>query len=369
MENELNRCPCGSQPDGVRRWDGKHITLWVVQCPKCGRGVTYTTSAEDAVRVWNHQTEGEVVGLSWGQHCAAIRDERAWKCAVELTAESKWIERAALKAWDRLFERAVLPCVWEYERTFKRWRTGCGKLYYTEYKPDKDRMTYCFHCGRAVQWRWSSMSDPYPPDGYETWLDYAVANMPTRDLHLESVVSDKPVQREEMRAAARAELDALRDGATPSKKTSDAVAILHQRYVGDSLERRAALETARVHAEVARTIHDLRTEAGMSQKELAEAIGTTQSVISRLEDNGLHGYSLAMLNRVAHALDQKVTVVMTANERSFDTREADMPPVPTKRLISVAEAQQIAKNVSAKTALRREQYLDQMTPSEDGDAE
>ena len=33
-------------------------------------------------------------------------------------------------------------------------------------------------------------------------------------------------------------------------------------------------------------IYDLRTEAGLSQRELAERIGTTQSVISRLEEGG-----------------------------------------------------------------------------------
>lgn len=33
-------------------------------------------------------------------------------------------------------------------------------------------------------------------------------------------------------------------------------------------------------------IYDLRTDAGLSQRELAERMGTTQSVISRLEEGG-----------------------------------------------------------------------------------
>ena len=33
-------------------------------------------------------------------------------------------------------------------------------------------------------------------------------------------------------------------------------------------------------------IYDLRTEAGLSQRQLAERMGTTQSVISRLEEGG-----------------------------------------------------------------------------------
>ncbi len=95
------------------------------------------------------------------------------------------------------------------------------------------------------------------------------------------------------------------------KKTSNAVAILHGRYVGSDPERRAAIDQARVHAEVARTILDLRTEAGLTQKELADLVGTTQSVISRLEDEDYEGHSLSMLNRIAKALNRKVTVIMT----------------------------------------------------------
>ena len=98
------------------------------------------------------------------------------------------------------------------------------------------------------------------------------------------------------------------------KKTTNAVDILHRRYVGDDPERKAALEAARVHAEVARTICELRMEAGLSQKELADLIDTTQSAISRLEDEEYEGHSLGMLNRVARALSQKLTVVMTAKE-------------------------------------------------------
>lgn len=56
------------------------------------------------------------------------------------------------------------------------------------------------------------MSEPLsPPTGYASWLDYAIATMDTRGLYLESIAGEGPViQRHEMRAAARAELDALR---------------------------------------------------------------------------------------------------------------------------------------------------------------
>ncbi len=107
------------------------------------------------------------------------------------------------------------------------------------------------------------------------------------------------------------------------EKTSDALSILHGRYVKDDPERRAALQEERVNAEVARLIHDIRIDAGLSQQQLAELIGTTQSVISRLEDSDYEGRSLSMLDRIAHALNQKLTVVMTAREpEAEEVREA-----------------------------------------------
>jgi len=96
------------------------------------------------------------------------------------------------------------------------------------------------------------------------------------------------------------------------EKTTDAVRILHGRYVKGDPERKASVESERVNAEVARLLYDRRTEAGLSQQELADRVGTTQSVISRLEDADYDGHSLTMLTRIAEALKQKLTVVMTA---------------------------------------------------------
>ena len=110
---------------------------------------------------------------------------------------------------------------------------------------------------------------------------------------------------------------------TKRDKTQDAVSILHGRYVKDDPERKAALQEARVNAEVARLIYDMRTAAGLSQQQLAELIDTTQSVISRLEDADYEGRSLSMLERIATALNQKLTVVMTAREpEQQEVREA-----------------------------------------------
>ncbi len=94
------------------------------------------------------------------------------------------------------------------------------------------------------------------------------------------------------------------------KRTTDAEKILKGRYVGDDIRREESVEEERVNAQVARDIHDLRREAGLTQKQLADLVGTTQSVISRLEDADYGGHSLSMLNRVARVLDKKLMVRM-----------------------------------------------------------
>ena len=90
----------------------------------------------------------------------------------------------------------------------------------------------------------------------------------------------------------------------PKKKrpTGDAVEILHRRYYEGKPERLADLEIARANDQVARKIAALRTQAGLSQRQLAKLVGTTASVICRLENADYEGHSLAMLNRVAPAL-------------------------------------------------------------------
>lgn len=91
-------------------------------------------------------------------------------------------------------------------------------------------------------------------------------------------------------------------------KTNDAVDILHRRYIGDDQGRKESLQIERINADVAQKIYDLRKEAGLTQKELAKLVGTTQSVISRLEDADYEGHSLTMLSRIAYALKRRLTI-------------------------------------------------------------
>lgn len=73
-----------------------------------------------------------------------------------------------------------------------------------------------------------------------------------------------------------------------------------------ALQRMIAEE--RGNAAVARQIHDLRTARGLTQRQLADLVGTKQPVIARLEDADYEGHSLSMLSRIADALGCSVAV-------------------------------------------------------------
>ncbi len=73
-------------------------------------------------------------------------------------------------------------------------------------------------------------------------------------------------------------------------------------------KRPVELEAARLNAQVARMIYGLRNQAGLSQKQLADFVGTTQSVISKLEDDDYEGHSLFMLIRIATVVHKRISI-------------------------------------------------------------
>jgi ribosome-binding protein aMBF1 (putative translation factor) len=90
-------------------------------------------------------------------------------------------------------------------------------------------------------------------------------------------------------------------------KTKDALKII-DRMVGHDKGLRDLITEGTINVHVARMIYDARNKEGLTQKELAKLVGTTQSVIARLEDADYDGHSLNMLNRIATALNKRVDV-------------------------------------------------------------
>jgi ribosome-binding protein aMBF1 (putative translation factor) len=77
-------------------------------------------------------------------------------------------------------------------------------------------------------------------------------------------------------------------------------------FIGEDEELREMVRQEVLNAEIGQLIYDARTKTGLTQKQLAHRLGTTQSVISRLESADYEGHSLSMLQRIAEALGQKL---------------------------------------------------------------
>ena len=67
--------------------------------------------------------------------------------------------------------------------------------------------------------------------------------------------------------------------------------------------------------DVALQLAALRKESGLSQKELARRVGTSQQQISRLECPSYEGHSLSMLRRVAEVLGATIHIDIQLPER------------------------------------------------------
>jgi DNA-binding XRE family transcriptional regulator len=90
--------------------------------------------------------------------------------------------------------------------------------------------------------------------------------------------------------------------------TRDGLEIIYRIFYEGRPRRIAQLQEAIANDDIARKICQLRTDAGLTQRQLAKLIGTTASVICRLEDADYDGHSLAMLNRIAAAMNKRVKI-------------------------------------------------------------
>ncbi len=70
-------------------------------------------------------------------------------------------------------------------------------------------------------------------------------------------------------------------------------------------------EATRLALDVGEKVRDAREAAGLSQRELAARMSTSQAAVARLEAGGV-GATLTTLQKVAAALDLKVTVELSA---------------------------------------------------------
>jgi transcriptional regulator with XRE-family HTH domain len=98
------------------------------------------------------------------------------------------------------------------------------------------------------------------------------------------------------------------------------------RYLEEQLQDpafAARFEHAGEAWDVALQIAALRRQAGLSQKDLARLLKTSQQQISRLESPGYEGHSLSTLRRVADVLNAWVRVVFESKTKGTGMRVAE----------------------------------------------
>ena len=101
-----------------------------------------------------------------------------------------------------------------------------------------------------------------------------------------------------------------------SRFRSKALEHVYDRYVGEDRERIDSFKEELLNSRIASQIYDLRTKAGLTQSELTERVGTTASVICRLEDADYEGHSLSMLRRIADAVDKQIEIHFVPKKRA-----------------------------------------------------
>lgn len=93
---------------------------------------------------------------------------------------------------------------------------------------------------------------------------------------------------------------------TTKRFQSEALQVVYEKIIGDDPQRQADFEQEVINVEAAQLIFDMRTKARLSQRELAKRVGTTASAICRLEDADYDGHTLAMVRRIAAALNRRL---------------------------------------------------------------
>jgi transcriptional regulator with XRE-family HTH domain len=122
----------------------------------------------------------------------------------------------------------------------------------------------------------------------------------------------------------------IRTGISP---WDGSVAEDHQRDLGDPAYR-AAAGKYEIAEQIARLLILHRTECKMTQKQLGELLGTTESGVSRFE-SGQHTPNLQTLSRILRVLGKRIEFVdareepRTAAQRA--RRPATRPVAPPKR--------------------------------------
>ncbi|MFZ1730531.1 MAG: helix-turn-helix transcriptional regulator [Bacteroidota bacterium] len=110
------------------------------------------------------------------------------------------------------------------------------------------------------------------------------------------------------------------------------VAHVHEEFLNKALKRKGFRTAYNEHDEEYALLRELlmaRFMAGMTQEQVAEAMGTTKSAVSRMESISGHSPSVATLRKYAHAVGGKVEIRIvssgTGKSYTIKTEEKKRP--------------------------------------------
>ncbi|MFC1835677.1 multiprotein-bridging factor 1 family protein [Thermodesulfobacteriota bacterium] len=92
------------------------------------------------------------------------------------------------------------------------------------------------------------------------------------------------------------------------KMRSDAFQWAYNKYIANNPEEVALYQEERIKADVAQGVYNLRNQAGLSKKQLADLVGVEESVIKDIEEADYEGDFLSMASRIANALHRRVEI-------------------------------------------------------------
>lgn len=104
------------------------------------------------------------------------------------------------------------------------------------------------------------------------------------------------------------------------KRTTDAVEILHRRYVAGDPELEALLKAERTNAEIAAQLYHLRTSSSLSQRELADQTGMPVSVIDSLENADCEGHVLPAFRQIVAMLNKRSQISSNTRRETASPR-------------------------------------------------
>lgn len=92
------------------------------------------------------------------------------------------------------------------------------------------------------------------------------------------------------------------------KRVKDDLDRMMEKVLKEKPYLKEGLDKAEQAWDIAFQIYDLRKKAGLTQKQLAELVGTKQSNIARIESADYTGYTFKTLGKVTKALKAKLEI-------------------------------------------------------------